>query len=81
MATNHPTVPHPPLQQEAVSDYVAHEKTYNGFIAAVKYSLISLAILAVGLYFSIIGGQPILGIVLILASLIVPAIMAIVGRR
>ncbi|HWV21570.1 MAG TPA: aa3-type cytochrome c oxidase subunit IV [Devosia sp.] len=32
-------------------DYAEHEKTYNGFIAGVKWSVISLAVLLVILYF------------------------------
>jgi len=36
---------------ESGMDYAEHEKTYNGFIAGVKWSVISLAVLLVILYF------------------------------
>ncbi|WP_084587916.1 aa3-type cytochrome c oxidase subunit IV [Devosia riboflavina] len=36
---------------ESAMDYAEHEKTYNGFIAAVKWSVISLAALLVILFF------------------------------
>lgn len=73
--------PHPPLQHESAMDYTQHEQTYDGFVQGVKYALLSLAILVVGLYFSIIGGQPVLGVVLIVASVIVPAVMAVMDRK
>ena len=79
MASTHE--PHPAPVQESAMDYAEHEKTYSGFIAGVKYSIISIAIMVIGLYFSIIGDQPLLGIVLILASLVVPVVMAFLARK
>jgi len=79
MASKHE--PLPPLVEESAMDYAEHQKTYDGFVGAVKYSIISLAILAVGLYFAVIGDAPFLGIVLVLASVAVPGAMAIWSRR
>ena len=73
--------PHPPTVEESAMDYAQHEKTYTGFMAAVKYSIVSLAILLVGLYFAIIGGQLVLGLVLVLASVVVPVAMAIFAPK
>lgn len=81
MATKHRPEHHAELQVESPMDYAQHEATYNGFLSAVKYSIISMAILAVGLYFAIIGHQPILGLVLVLASVVVPVVMAIASRK
>lgn len=78
---NHPHDPHPAPVMESSMDYSQHEATYGGFIALLKFSVISMVILLVGLYFAIIGGQPILGLVLIVASIIVPGVMAVMGRK
>ncbi|MBO9589973.1 aa3-type cytochrome c oxidase subunit IV [Devosia sp.] len=50
MATKH-AVHHSEPVLESAMDYAEHEKTYNGFIAAVKWSVISLAALLVILFF------------------------------
>ena len=38
---------------ESAMDYAEHEKTYNGFVNGVKYSLYATAVLVVILYFVI----------------------------
>ena len=38
---------------ESAMDYAEHEKTYNGFITGVKWSLYATAVLVVILYFVI----------------------------
>ena len=81
MATTHPTVPHPPVQQESLMDYTQHERTYNGFLAGIKYAIVFLVLMLVGLYFAVIAGQGAVGGVLILASLVAPVIMGFIGRR
>ncbi len=78
---NHPHDPHPAPVMESSMDYAQHEATYGGFLALLKFSIISIAILVVGLYFAIIAGQPILGIVLIVASVVVPGVMTVMGRK
>ena len=53
MANQHPSVPQPAPVQESAMDYVEHEKTYNGFVTGVKWSVYGLAVLVVILYFLI----------------------------
>lgn len=79
MASKHE--PLPAMINESAMDYAEHQRTYDGFVSLVKYGVLSLAILVVGLYFSIIGAQPVLGVVLILASVVVPAVLAMLSRK
>ena len=79
MASKHE--PLPALIQESAMDYAQHQQTYDGFVSLVKYGILSIAILVVGLYFAIIGAQPIFGVVLIVLSVIVPAVLAMVSRK
>lgn len=73
--------PLPPLREESPMDYAQHEATYSGFVTVTKYTILGIAILMVGLYFAIIADQPVLGLVLILASFIVPPIMGILSKK
>ena len=50
---HHPTDPHPAPVQESAMDYAEHEKTYNGFIQGVKWSVYGTAVLMIILYFLI----------------------------
>jgi hypothetical protein len=79
MASKHE--PLPALIQESAMDYAEHQRTYDAFISMVKYGVLSMVILVVGLYFSIIGGQPALGVLLILASIVVPVVLAMLSRK
>ncbi len=45
--------PHPPTVAESAMDYAQHEKTYNGFVQAVKWSVYATAALMIILYFVI----------------------------
>jgi hypothetical protein len=47
----------------------------------IKYSILSIAILVIGLYFAVIGGQPVFGVVLIVLSVVVPAVLAMISRK
>jgi aa3 type cytochrome c oxidase subunit IV len=79
MASKHE--PLPALIEESAMDYAQHQQTYDSFVSLVKYGVLSIAILVVGLYFAIIGAQPVLGVVLIVLSVIVPAVLAMVSRK
>ena len=79
MASKHE--PLPEMIHESAMDYSEHQRTYDGFVSLVKYGVLSMAILVVGLYFAIIGAQPVLGVVLILASVVVPAVLAMLSRK
>ncbi|GLQ11830.1 hypothetical protein GCM10007913_37620 [Devosia yakushimensis] len=73
--------PLPPLREESPMDYAQHEATYSGFVTVTKYTILGIAIMMVGLYFAIIADQPVLGLVLILASFVVPPIMGILSKK
>ena len=47
-------------------DYAAHNATFSGFTQMVKWAIIATLISIVALYFFLIGGQPIVGTVLLL---------------
>ncbi|MDB5585280.1 MAG: hypothetical protein JWP26_250 [Devosia sp.] len=79
MASKHE--PLPAMINESAMDYAEHQRTYDGFVSLVKYGVLSLVILVIGLYFAIIGAQPVLGVVLILASVVVPAVLAMLSRK
>jgi Bacterial aa3 type cytochrome c oxidase subunit IV len=79
MASKHE--PLPELIHESAMDYTEHQRTYDAFVSMVKYGVLSMAILVVGLYFSIIAVQPVLGVVLILASIVVPVVLAMLSRK
>jgi hypothetical protein len=79
MASKHE--PLPALINESAMDYTEHQRTYDAFVSILRYGILSLAILVIGLYFSIIGAQPVLGVVLILASVVVPAVLAMLSRK
>jgi len=53
MATKHRPEHHSDLQVESPMDYAQHEATYNGFLRAVKWSVVVMAVSAVILYFLI----------------------------
>lgn len=59
-------------KKPASSQYQKQLKTYEGFIAAGKWSAISLALTMVGLYMFTVALQPILGWLLIAAAVVLP---------
>ena len=42
---------HSELQVESPMDYAQHEATYNGFLTAIKWTIIVAAVSAIILYF------------------------------
>jgi hypothetical protein len=52
MANKHEHL-HPALVEESAMDYNQHEQTYNGFVTAVKYGVLIMAVLVIILYFAI----------------------------
>lgn len=79
MADHH--APQPALVQESAMDYRQHEQTYDGFVNLVKYAILSIVILVVGLYAAIIAGQIILGVFFVIASVVVPIFLAWFARK
>ena len=53
MATHQHPAHHTEPQLESPMDYAQHEATYNGFLVAVKWISIGLAVAVVVLYFLI----------------------------
>ena len=53
MATKKRPEHHSELQLESPMDYAQHEATHNGFLTAVKWSIIGLAVTVAILYFLI----------------------------
>ena len=53
-------------------DYAQHEKTWEGFTSLVKWAIIQLAFIVVGLYCIIFAGAPIVGVIAILIGLFAP---------
>ena len=53
MATKHHPEHHAQPVLESAMDYAEHEKTYNGFITGVKWSVYGLAVIMIILFFVI----------------------------
>ena len=51
MATKKRPEHHSELQLESPMDYSQHEATYNGFLTAIKWTIIVAAVSAIILYF------------------------------
>jgi aa3 type cytochrome c oxidase subunit IV len=59
-------------ERHEAMDYVQHEKTWANVTNLVKWSIIQLAFIVVGLYTSVIAGQTFWGVLLIVIGLIAP---------
>jgi hypothetical protein len=59
-------------EKHELMDYVQHEKTWATFTNLVKWAMIQLAFIVLGLFCVIFGGVPILGVLLILIGLVSP---------
>jgi hypothetical protein len=53
-------------------DYMQHERTWEGVTNLVKWAMIQLAFIVVGLFCVIQAGAPLAGVVLILIGLLAP---------
>jgi len=53
-------------------DYAQHERTWAGVTNLVKWAIIQLAFIVVGLFCVIQAGSPLAGIVLIVIGLVAP---------
>ena len=53
-------------------DYMQHERTWEGVTNLVKWAMIQLAFIVVGLFCVIQAGAPLAGVVLIFIGLIAP---------
>ena len=59
-------------ERHEAMDYMQHEKTWETFIGLVKWAIIQLAFIVVGLFCIIQGGVPVFGGILILIGLLYP---------
>jgi hypothetical protein len=59
-------------ERHEAMDYMQHEKTWENVTSLVKWSIIQLAFIVVGLYTSVIAGQAFWGILLIVIGLVAP---------
>jgi len=62
-------------------DYPQHEATYRGFITMVKLGIVNMVFVVLALYAFIEGHNALLGVLLLLLSVIVPAGMLLTRRR
>ena len=59
-------------ERHEAMDYAQHERTWQNITNLVKWSIIQLAFIVVGLYTSVIAGQVFWGILLIVIGLLAP---------
>ena len=68
-------------ERHEAMDYMQHEKTWETFIGLVKWAIIQLAFIVVGLACIIQFGQPVAGGLLILIGLVVPFVWGLFAPR
>jgi len=59
-------------ERHEAMDYMQHEKTWETFTGLVKWAIIQLAFILVGLYCCLIAGGPVIGVLLIVIGLFAP---------
>jgi uncharacterized membrane protein len=59
-------------ERHEAMDYAQHERTWENITNLVKWAIIQLAFVVVGLYTAVIAGVPVLGVILILIGLVAP---------
>jgi len=62
-------------------DYMQHEKTWEGVTNLVKWAMIQLAFIVVGLFCVIQAGAPLAGVVLIIIGLFAPLVWWLFGPK
>ena len=59
-------------ERHEAMDYAQHEKTWETFTSLVKWAIIQLAFIVVGLFCVIQAGVPVVGVLLILIGIVAP---------
>jgi hypothetical protein len=59
-------------ERHELMDYVQHEKTWGTFTNLLKWAIIQLAFVVLGLFCIIEAGVPVVGVLLILIGLVAP---------
>lgn len=62
-------------------DYAQHIGTYEGFLAMVKWGIITMALVVVSLYCFIIGHQPVIGTLLLLLIPVGAVVLVVTKSR
>jgi len=68
-------------ERHEAMDYAQHERTWEGVTNLVKWAIIQLAFIIVGLFCVIQGGAPGLGVLLIVVGLAAPGIALLFAPR
>ena len=68
-------------ERHEAMDYAQHEKTWVLVTNLVKWSIIQLAFLVVGLYCIIFAGSPVAGVILILIGIVAPGVWGLFGPK
>lgn len=68
-------------ERHEAMDYNQHEKTWELVTNLVKWSIVQLAFLVVGLYCIIEAGAPVAGVILILIGIVAPGIWALFAPK
>lgn len=68
-------------ERHEAMDYAQHERTWEGVTSLVKWAIIQLAFIVVGLFCVIQGGAALLGVLLIVVGLAAPAIWMLFSPR
>ena len=68
-------------ERHEAMDYAQHEKTWELVTNLVKWSIVQLAFLVVGLYCIIFASAPVAGVILILIGLVAPGVWALFGPK
>ena len=59
-------------EKHEAMDYAQHEKTWERFTGLVKWAIIQLAFIVLGLFCIIQAGAPVFGVILIIIGLVAP---------
>ena len=68
-------------ERHEAMDYAQHEGTWRNVTWLVKWAIIQLALIVVGLYSAVIAGNPLLGVLLIIIGLVAPVAARIMAPR
>jgi hypothetical protein len=68
-------------ERHEAMDYAQHERTWEGVTNLVKWAIIQLGFILVGLYCVIEGGVPGLGLLLIVIGLVAPFLAMLFAPR
>ena len=68
-------------EKHEAMDYMQHERTWETFTGLVKWAIIQLAFIVLGLFCIIEASAPVVGIVLILIGIVAPGAWALFAPK